>query len=113
MCRFGTEPTLLPEFPCKSNPLTCAYRVLIYYSLVVCGLYYVGWIYVVPKIRGYRIRQGIITLDSGAKTHKLFKVPIAELAAWDASHDALGRELDDGSSTEQVVQLDEKTVEKA
>ncbi|XPS81088.1 hypothetical protein M3J09_013031 [Ascochyta lentis] len=72
--------------------------------LVVCGLYYVGWIYVIPKVRGYRIRQGLITLDSGARSHKLFKVPIDELAAWDATHDAVGRELADGGSPGQSVQ---------
>jgi hypothetical protein len=83
------------------------------HSLVVCGLYYVGWIYVVPKVRGYRIRQGVVTLDSGAKTHKLFKVPLAELAAWDATHDALGRTLDDGGSSEQSVQVGEKITDKA
>src|SRR5271168_2284039 len=26
-------------------------------SLVLCGIYYIFWIYVVPKLRGYRIRQ--------------------------------------------------------
>ena len=82
-------------------------------SLVVCGLYYVGWIYVLPKVRGYRIRQGVITLDSGAKTHKLFKVPVAELAAWDESHDALGNELNDTTSSDRDIQLGEKIIEKA
>ncbi|KAJ4989783.1 high affinity methionine permease [Stagonosporopsis vannaccii] len=80
--------------------------------LLVCGLYYIGWIYVLPKIRGYRIRPGVITLDSGAKTHKLFKVPIAELAAWDATHDAVGRNLNDAGSSEQEVQVDEKVTAK-
>lgn len=82
-------------------------------SLIVCGLYYVGWIYVVPKVRGYRIRQGLITLDNGAKTHKLFKVPVGELAAWDATHDALGRDINDAASSEQDVQVGEKIVDKA
>ncbi|KAJ4399532.1 hypothetical protein N0V91_009357 [Didymella pomorum] len=81
--------------------------------LVVCGLYYVGWIYVLPKVRGYRIRQGVITLDSGAKTHKLFKVPVAELAAWDASHDALGNNLHDNAGSDQDVQIGEKIIDKA
>lgn len=79
----------------------------------MCGLYYVGWIYVLPKVRGYRIRQGVITLDSGAKTHKLFKVPVAELAAWDASHDALGNNLHDNAGSDQDVQIGEKIIDKA
>lgn len=82
-------------------------------SLIVCGLYYVGWIYVLPKVRGYRIRQGVITLDSGAKTHKLFKVPLAELATWDATHDALGHDLNDTASSDRDVQLGEKITDKA
>ncbi|KAJ8110959.1 hypothetical protein OPT61_g6335 [Boeremia exigua] len=80
--------------------------------LIVCGLYYVGWIYVLPKVRGYRIRQGVITLDSGAKTHKLFKVPVAELAEWDATHDALGHTLNDASSSEHGVQVGKSVTDK-
>lgn len=66
-----------------------------------------------PKLRNYRIRQGVITLDSGAKTHKLFKVPVAELAAWDATHDALGNELNDTASSDRDVQVGEKFIDKA
>jgi len=87
--------------------------MLTLFSLVVCGLYYMGWIYVIPRVRGYRIRQGLITLDNGAKTHKLFKVPVAELTAWDATHDALGRDINDANSTEQDVQVGEKIIDKA
>lgn len=67
----------------------------------------------IPKVRGYRIRQGVITLDSGAKTHKLFKIPVAELGAWDATHDALGRDLNDGGNSDQSVQVDHTVSEKA
>jgi hypothetical protein len=56
-------------------------------------------------MRGYRIRQGVITLDNGAKTHKLFKVPVSELDAWDATHDALGRTLGDADSSDQSSQV--------
>jgi hypothetical protein len=73
----------------------------------------VGWIYVLPKVLGYRIRQGVITLDSGAKTHKLFEVPVAELAARDASHDAHGNDLHDTASSDRDVQLGEKIIDKA
>jgi hypothetical protein len=45
---------------------------------------------VVPKIKGYRIRQEVLVLDNGAQSHKLVKVPVGELAQWDAKHDALG-----------------------
>lgn len=81
-------------------------------SLIVCGLYYVGWIYVIPRVRGYRIRQGVITLDSGAKTHNLIKVPVSELSTWDATHDALGRRVDDADSSDQSVEAGERISEK-
>lgn len=81
-------------------------------SLVVCGLYYLGWIYIIPRVRGYRIRQGIITLDNGAKTHNLIKVPVSELDSWDTTHDALGHRIDDAGSSDQSVQIGEETPEK-
>jgi hypothetical protein len=67
---------------------------------------------VIPKVRGYQIRQSIIVLDSGAKTHKLVRVPIAELSAWDATHDASGRALGDGDSSEQSVQVEQTITDK-
>jgi hypothetical protein len=62
-------------------------------SLVICGIYYVLWIYVVPKLRGYRIRQRALILDNGAVSHSLIKVPVAELDEWDATHDAVGHAI--------------------
>ena len=59
-------------------------------SLVLCGIYYIFWIYVVPKLRGYRIRQQALILDNGAVSHSLIKVPVTELDEWDATHDAVG-----------------------
>jgi hypothetical protein len=59
--------------------------------LIFCALYYVAWIYVLPKLGGYTVRQEIIGLEGGAQTHRLVKVPNAELQAWDEAHDATGR----------------------
>ncbi|KAK9770065.1 putative High-affinity methionine permease [Seiridium cardinale] len=56
-----------------------------------CGIYYALWIYVVPKFRGYKIRQVVIALENGEQSHKIVQVPNAELAHWDATHDAVGR----------------------
>ncbi|KAH7028641.1 high-affinity methionine permease [Macrophomina phaseolina] len=50
-----------------------------------------------PKWRGYQLRQELIHLDDGVQSHRLRKVPIAEVAEWDATHDAAGRPI--GSST--------------
>lgn len=62
-------------------------------SLLGCGVYYWLWIYVVPKARGYRIRQQVLELADGAQNHKLVNVPVADLAAWNATHDHVGRPL--------------------
>jgi len=62
-------------------------------SLIGCGVYYFLWINILPKLRGYRFRQEVIGLDGGAQTHRLVKVPVAELSEWDASHDAVGRAI--------------------
>ncbi|EXJ87337.1 hypothetical protein A1O3_04296 [Capronia epimyces CBS 606.96] len=66
--------------------------------VVLCGLYYVFWIYAIPYWRGYRVRQETLELDGGANTHRLTKVPLAELEEWDRTHDPIGREIDDTST---------------
>ncbi|KAL2145695.1 hypothetical protein VTI28DRAFT_6570 [Corynascus sepedonium] len=59
--------------------------------LIGCGVYYYLWINLIPKFRGYRIRQENIVFEDGAQSHRLIKVPVAEVAEWDATHDAVGR----------------------
>ncbi len=44
----------------------------------------------IPKISGYRIRQEVLVLDDGAQSHRVVKVSVAEVADWDAKHDAVG-----------------------
>ncbi|KAJ6166675.1 hypothetical protein N7470_002122 [Penicillium chermesinum] len=72
--------------------------------LVACGIYYVFWIDIIPKWKGYEYRQTIARFEDGAISHKLVKVPNAELPQWDEEHDAAGnlrrrapREQSDGS----------------
>lgn len=86
-----------------------------YNSLIACAIYYYLWISVIPKLRGYRIRQEVLRLEDGAQSHKLVKVPVAKLAEWDATHDAVGRPLNDsvgrsdlGSAGEKVGDNEEK-----
>jgi hypothetical protein len=43
-----------------------------------------------PQWRNYSLRQEFVTLEGGAQALQLRKVPNAEVAAWDASHDAAG-----------------------
>lgn len=45
-------------------------------------------------------------LEGGAQTHSLIKVPVGELAAWDATHDATGRSLHNESGSETHETLD-------
>lgn len=58
----------------------------------MCYLYYYLWITLLPRWKGYRIRPEILDVDegSGANTHRLVKVPLAELEEWDATHDDAG-----------------------
>jgi len=62
-------------------------------SIVLCGIYYLFWVYVIPRLRGYRIRQKVVVLDNRVVTHELIQVPLAELDAWDATHDAVGHDI--------------------
>lgn len=62
--------------------------------MMAAGIYYVVWMRLVPKWRGYRIRAEISLVDdNGATTHRLVRVPVAELARWDAEHDETGQTL--------------------
>jgi amino acid transporter len=61
--------------------------------LAACGIYYYVWIHLLPKLRHYQIRQGVVELDGGAITHTLVRVPNSEVADWDANHDVVGRSL--------------------
>ncbi|KAK2038070.1 high-affinity methionine permease [Colletotrichum somersetense] len=75
--------------------------------LVGCGVYYWLWIYAVPKLKGYEIRQQVLELADGAQSHKLIKVPVTKLAEWDATHDQVGRSLQQTPS-EQATEEEKK-----
>lgn len=80
--------------------------------VLLCGVYYAFWVYLLPKWGGYTIRQEIVELDHGATTHRLLKVKNEELVRWDETHDAVGRSLassrslslekEDGGGKEEV-----------
>ncbi|KAI1846225.1 hypothetical protein JX265_010602 [Neoarthrinium moseri] len=61
--------------------------------LLACGTYYTVWIYVLPKLRKYQLRQTVVTYENGAQSHNIVQVPNAEVERWDATHDAVGREI--------------------
>ncbi|KAK3998132.1 amino acid permease-domain-containing protein [Cladorrhinum sp. PSN332] len=70
--------------------------------LIGCGVYYYFWISVIPKWRGYRIRQEVIVLEDGATSHTVIKVPVGELEHWDATHDAVGRAITTADPTSET-----------
>jgi len=63
-------------------------------SLVACVLYWAFWMYGLPRLGKYRIRQETLILDNDVLTHKLVKVPVSQLEKWDETHDAAGRTVD-------------------
>ena len=62
-------------------------------SMILCGVYYAAWMYLIPRWRGYRIRAEVVEAKDAAVSHRLVKVPVAEVEHWDASHDDEGRVL--------------------
>jgi hypothetical protein len=61
---------------------------------LLCGVYYIFWINLIPKWKGYEIRQKrVVYEEDGAVTHQLVRVPKGELERWDAEHDANGNKL--------------------
>ncbi|KAI1267924.1 high-affinity methionine permease [Xylariaceae sp. FL1019] len=60
--------------------------------IALCGLYYIVWMYILPKWGKYELRpETIVVEDNGATTHRLIKVPLNELSAWDNEHDEAGQ----------------------
>lgn len=80
------------------------------YSLIACGAYYWLWAYLIPKWRGYKLRQEVIHLENGAQSNQLRKVPKEKVAEWDATHDVAGREIE---PLEEAIQVQGKNAESS
>ncbi|CAI7599486.1 unnamed protein product [Penicillium pancosmium] len=76
--------------------------------LLACGAYYWLWAFLLPKWKGYKLRQELIHLDDGAQSNQLRKVPNEKLAEWDATHDAAGRAV---APIEEEIQVQFKSAE--
>jgi hypothetical protein len=74
--------------------------------IATCGIYYIFWIYIIPRLRNYHIRQMVVELDDGAQAHKIVKVPEAEIEEWDRTHDAVGRSVTPLCPTEDKLDYD-------
>ncbi|KAH7325570.1 amino acid permease-domain-containing protein [Stachybotrys elegans] len=88
--------------------LWCTYMIVGIAIIFVCGAYYYFWMVLLPRWGSYTIRSQVLNVDdNGANTHRLLRVPNAELAEWDATHDELGREPRRRQGhTENVVEKD-------
>lgn len=67
--------------------------------LIACAIYYACWVWILPYFGHYRLRQVRLVLEGGEVTHKLVKVPLDELSAWDQEHDAQGRRIGSDEAT--------------
>lgn len=88
-----------PWIPPKDGPYSgevsfwyATYCVVGIAIIVLCGIYYIFWMYLLPRLGGYKVRPEILSVeDNGANTHRLVKVPLDEVAKWDEEHDEAGR----------------------
>lgn len=72
--------------------------------------YYYLWIKILPELRGYKIRPETVLNDQdGSVTHRLRRVPNAEVQQWDRTHDDAGNVLleatADGARAEGNIHL--------
>ncbi|KAF4414593.1 high affinity methionine permease [Fusarium acutatum] len=89
---------VMPWYPPKGGPYAgdvsfwyATYCVVGIAIMILCGVYYVFWIYIIPKWKGYAIRPEVLEVDTnGANTHRLVRVPLVEIENWDAEHDEAG-----------------------
>ncbi|KAG5760950.1 hypothetical protein H9Q72_010935 [Fusarium xylarioides] len=89
---------VMPWYPPKGGPYAgdvsfwyATYCVVGIAIMILCGVYYVFWIYIIPKWKGYAIRPEVVEVDTnGANTHRLVRVPLVEIEKWDAEHDEAG-----------------------
>lgn len=70
--------------------------------LLLCGVYYYLWLYVLPKWGKYKIKQEVIVLGDGSSTNSLVKVALNDLEDWEQNHDEAGRVVVSGVRVEAV-----------
>lgn len=85
---------IMPWYPPKKADVSfwyATYCVVGIGLIVAMGIYYFVWIQVLPKIGKYQIRTETLVSDKdGSVTHRLKKVPNAEVEEWDRTHDGAG-----------------------
>ncbi|KDN62608.1 putative high-affinity methionine permease [Colletotrichum sublineola] len=114
----------MPWWPPKGGPYAgsvsfwyATYCVVGIGIILLCVIYYIAWMYVFPRWLGYEIRTEVVDVDgNGANTHRLVRVPKADVAQWDEEHDEAGNlrrrrhaittttaELESSNSNEKVL----------
>jgi hypothetical protein len=76
------------NFPKLNNFITDFFS-----SVIISAVYYVFWIYILPRLGKYRIRHELVALDGESnltKANQFVKVPFADLETWDKEHYASG-----------------------
>jgi len=78
-------------------------------------VYYVFWIYILPRLGKYRIRHELVALDGeSTKVNQFAKVRLADLETWDKEHYASGERKTsavnsrNGSESDIQTMLEEK-----
>lgn len=97
---------IMPWYPPDENEYSfwyatyCAVGIAI---LVSCALYYFVWIKWLPKLGRYAIRtETLVSDEDGSVSHRLKKVPNAEVEDWDRTHDAEGNVLIEAGGARSV-----------
>lgn len=84
------------------------YIVTGYGIIIACAVYYTVWIWILPRWKGYRMRQELVDLGNGAQSHRLLKIDVKDLPQWDATHDAVGARVEPVGESIETMSLREK-----
>ncbi|KAF1971270.1 high-affinity methionine permease [Bimuria novae-zelandiae CBS 107.79] len=88
---------IMPWYPPDKNDYSFWYATYCAVGiglLVGCALYYFAWVKWLPKLRNYSIRtETLISDQDGSVSHRLRKVPNAEVEEWDRTHDETGNRV--------------------
>lgn len=67
--------------------------------VILCFVYYFVWAFILPRVGKYENRVALFELSDGELGHTVVKVPIDQLAAWDAEHG------EDAPSLEEIQEI--------
>jgi hypothetical protein len=65
-------------------------------------LYYYLWVHLLPRLHKYSIRTLTVVNEDGSVVHQLKRVPNAEVAEWDRTHDDAGNVLSEATGIDDT-----------